>query len=98
MTNAAINKLENCFLFFKEMPPKYRRGGGLVRAAPHFTANRDDREDDDPGANAAKRFAEIARRNEIDLQMGFPPFHSGPSRIGWMINMQSVIQNHCLVL
>lgn len=38
----------------------------------------------------AKRFAEISKRNEMDVQMGFPPLLSG-TRMGWMLNMQPVL-------
>lgn len=76
------------------MPPKFKRGGsssgtrhsGSVR--PTTQTERD--EEDEVSITNAKRFAEVARRAEIDQQMGFPSFVSGGARIGWMINMQPV--------
>lgn len=47
-------------------------------------------EGEDMGANLARTFEEISRKNEIDLQMGFPPYVTGPPRMGWMLNMQPV--------
>lgn len=37
----------------------------------------------------ARRFAEISRRAELDVQMGFPSMLSG-THMGWMLNMQPV--------
>ena len=47
--------------------------------------------EDEDTLTLAKTFEEIARKNEIDLQMGFPSYVTGPTRLGWMLNMQPVI-------
>lgn len=78
------------------MPPKFRRGGGFSSVR----ANERNGEDEEEMSLAnAKRFAEIARRGELDTQMGFAPFLSGGARTGWMLNMQSVLRHayHSLI-
>jgi hypothetical protein len=47
-------------------------------------------EDEDNAAVFAQRFADVDRTNEMDAQMGFGLFASGPPRVGWMINMSAV--------
>lgn len=70
------------------MPPK---AGRRIASSSGRAVERDE-EEGSQVANA-KRFAEIARRAELDAQMGFEPFVSGGARIGWMLNMQPVLQS-----
>jgi hypothetical protein len=48
-------------------------------------------EPEDPMATYAQRFADVDRINDLDAQMGFGAFASGPPRMGWMINMTAVL-------
>lgn len=83
----------------------WRKGGaigGSIRAAPRPDSKfsniplpelgADNTDETAANANLARTFAEIAKKNELDLQMGFASFVSGPIRIGWMLNMQTVRQ------
>lgn len=69
------------------MPPKLHKGP-RIRTATYGRGGGEVDEEDVSIANA-RRFAEIARRAELDTQMGFSMMNSG-SRLGWMMNMQSV--------
>jgi hypothetical protein len=71
------------------MPPKFvRKGSASGRANLNPNLPEDE---EDASLVTAKRFADIARRAEMDAQMGFVPLSSG-LRQGWMINMQSVLK------
>jgi hypothetical protein len=54
-----------------------------------YSADVDANADDEATINS-KRFAQIAHISEMDIQMGFPPFSHG-TRLGWMVNMQTVL-------
>lgn len=81
------------------MPPKFRRGRNV--AAPVGAATTRNQtgglevDEEDASVMTAKRFAEISRRAELDIQMGFPSMVSG-TRMGWMINMQPVRMRFCM--
>ena len=62
------------------MPPKLSKSDKVKSAEP---------DEEELSIMNAKRFAEIGKRGELDMQMGFAPFLLG-SRLGWMLNMQSV--------
>ena len=66
------------------MPPKFMRKGSASGRA-NLPGD-----EEDASLATARRFAEIARRAEMDLQMGFSVLETG-HRQGWMINMQPVI-------
>lgn len=70
------------------MPPK--AGRRIASSSSGRAVFERDEEEGSQVANA-KRFAEIAKRAELDAQMGFEPFVSGGARIGWMLNMQPVL-------
>ncbi len=75
------------------MPPKFRRNGGASTFASaadrRGRARAADADDDETSMANARRFAEISRRAELDVQMGFPSMLSG-THMGWMLNMQPV--------
>lgn len=70
------------------MPPKFWRASGGGTLSTRAAGREQDGEE--PSVANAKRFAEISRQAEFDLQMGFPPFISGGPRVGWMMTMQPV--------
>lgn len=47
-------------------------------------------EDEEEAQATSKRFSEIEEINTRDEQFGFIHYSSGPSRIGWILNMKSV--------
>ena len=38
------------------------------------------------------QFAETKRKDDIDAKMGFERYNQGPCRLGWLINMQPVLE------
>lgn len=75
------------------MPPKFQRSGNA--SAPSGAvdtrgrAKNAEADEEEVSLVNAKRFAEISRRAELDVQMGFPSMLSGAC-MGWMVNMQPV--------
>lgn len=53
-------------------------------------AFKDDDEEEEAQATS-KRFADIEVLNELDEQMGFVHYAAGPPKMGWMLNMKTVI-------
>ena len=64
-------------------------GEGELRS--HFNnSTRLMNEEEEEEQATSKRFAEIEERNTRDDQFGFFHYGSGPSKIGWILNMKSV--------
>lgn len=61
-----------------------------VRVSRAGDPDQNAQDENEASLSNAKRFAEVARRGELDAQMGFGQFVSGNARIGWMLNMQTV--------
>lgn len=76
------------------MPPKFRKAGGgitlSVRASASERLHVGETDAEEAALANSRRFVEIAKRAELDAQMGFVPFVAGGARIGWMLNMQPV--------
>lgn len=47
-------------------------------------------DEDDEAQATSKRFADIEEINRKDEEFGFFHFASGPSKVGWILNMKSV--------
>lgn len=69
-----------------------RSHNGTRYAGGSHDKKRDELKDDDDPQRYRARFLELARRSELDRQMGFAPVNSpGKPLIGWMLNMQTTL-------
>lgn len=37
-----------------------------------------------------KSFEDVAKIDQIDVNLGFPRYEGGPKKVGWLVNMHSV--------
>ena len=88
---------QKCFSSLEPLTdqPRMTDGGGQSagRSGAHWKpkGSYNGEEAEDSTAVYAQRFADVDRINDLDAQMGFGAFNSGPPRMGWMINMSAVL-------